>query len=206
MAGVNDRDTGRVSADSAADAAAEQALRHQWYVPHERGDQRRFLGPDGLPTLHLIPYVDTYGEHVLRLCDDSTGQLVAPKDGRLAHAGLLSAQVNGESYNADGCRNGDFSLGAPALLVPEPDNAFDSLAVAVYDGSGQHRCGYLSRNRARQYHRRRADGEVLVAMCVRGTPAGQSCEQVGILSATEPRLSRVRAPRPAELPPPMCLR
>ncbi len=54
-----------------------------WYVPHVPGDRMRFLGPDGMPTLRLIPYTDWYGEQVLRLCDDATGLLVAPKDGRL---------------------------------------------------------------------------------------------------------------------------
>ncbi len=103
----------------------------------------------------------------------------------------------------DACRLGDFSLGAPVLLVPEPGNPHDDMAVAVFDASGLHRCGYLSRNRARLYHRRLAAGDVLEAISVRGSPAGHPCEQVGILAATPTVLQKVRSPRPSNLPRPV---
>ncbi len=53
------------------------ARAESWYVPSD-APSARFLGPDGLPTLRLIPYQDAAGERVLRLIEDDTGLLVGP--------------------------------------------------------------------------------------------------------------------------------
>lgn len=63
------------------------------------GDQDRFIGQGGVPTLHLIPYRDVSGELVLRLCEDTTGFLIGPFYRRLPRAGIYVSQLRGEAYH-----------------------------------------------------------------------------------------------------------
>lgn len=75
----------------------------RWYAPQD-GNRDRFVGADGLPTLRLIPYRDTGGEYVLRLCEDDTGLLVGPTDRRLPRAGIYVSQLRGEAHPQAECR------------------------------------------------------------------------------------------------------
>jgi hypothetical protein len=174
----------------------------RWYVPQD-GNPTRFVGDDGLPTLRLITYTDTTGETVLRFCETSTGLLVGPSDTRLAKAGLLVSQLRGESYHQPACRTGNFSRGATVRLVPEPENPYDDRAVAVYDATGRHKCGYVNKQKARAYLKRLAAGEQLEAISLRGTSAGRPCAQVTIVAATPAALARVGEPMPAGAPRPV---
>lgn len=121
--------------ETPSEFADEVAMADRWYVP-TGGDPRRFVpGADGLPPLHLIRYRDASGEVVLRLCEDSTGLLVGPTDRRLFVAGVYSYQLRGEAHHRRVCKVGDFSPGAPVLLVRQPDNPHDSNAIAVQPAS-----------------------------------------------------------------------
>ena len=186
-------------------SSTDDGPHERWYVPSD-GNRGRFVGPDGLPTLHLIPYTDTGGEDVLRLCEDSTGLLVGPSDTRLTHAGILVSRLRGETYHRAACRRGDFTPGARVLLVPEPENPYDPKAVAVYDATGRHLCGYVNKQKARAYLKRVAAGERIEAISIRGTAAGKQCEQVGVLAASPAVLNLLRSPRPTGLPRPAHLR
>ena len=177
----------------------------RWYVPHHGNDQR-FIGADGFPTLHLIVYTDTTAETVLRLCGDSTGLLVRPTDRRLPYASVYVSQLRGEYYHQAACQTGDFSPGQPVRLVREPTNEFDRNAVAVYDVTGAHLAAYVNKQKARLLARLIDGGEVLTAISIRGTRPGVECEQIAILAAQPAVLSRLREPRPPHLPAPAHLR
>lgn len=194
----------RVVASTRCEAGDDRPLK-RWYAPSD-GNKERFVGPDGLPTLSLILYTDTSGERVLRLCENDTGLLIGPTDMRLPYAGILVSQLRGEAYHKDACRRGDFSPGAAVRLVPEPDNPHDPKAVAVYDATGEHRCAYVNKQKARAYLKRLAAGEQLEGISLRGTRAGKTCEQVAILAATPRVLAVLRSPRPDGAPPPAHLR
>jgi hypothetical protein len=171
----------------------------RWYAAPD-GDAERFLGADGLPSVHLIDYGSGDGL-VLRFCEDTTGLLVGPIDRRLGPAGLLISNLRGGSYyENDG---GDFRPGAEVRLVPEPDNPHDDRAVAVFDRTGRYRAGYLNKQKARAYLKRIAAGENLVAISLRGTGPAQETGVVSILAATPDVLAHVRSPRPPGCPPPV---
>jgi hypothetical protein len=172
-----------------------------WYVPHD-GDKGRFVGQDGLPTLHLITYTDTGDETILRLCEDSTGLLVGPTDTRLPHAGVYVSQLRGEFHHQTACKAGDFSLGRAVMLVREPANDFDRNAVAVYDATGTHLAAYVNKQKARVLAKMIDAGEVLHSISIRGTAAGAECPQIAILAARPHVLGRLIEPRPCSLPPP----
>lgn len=171
------------------------------YVPSD-GNSDRFIGSDGLPSLRLIRTESAAGEMVLRLCENSTGLLVGPTDRRLPRAGILVSNLRGEKYHQDACRRGDFTPGVAVQLTPEPDNPHDSHAVAVYDSKGEHLCAYVNKQKARAYLKRLAGGQQLLAISLRGTPAGRACDQVAILAATPDVLALLTSPRPDGAPPP----
>lgn len=174
----------------------------RWYAERD-GNKQRFVGPSGLPLLHLVHYVDGSGERVLRLCEDSTGLLVGPKDARLRRAGVLSFSLQGESYHKAACRAGDFSPGARVRLVRQPDNPHDPNAVAVTASDDRAQvAGYITKGHARWLAKMLDRGDELDAVSVRGTRSGQTCEQIGIVAATPEVLAHLLQRRPAHLPRP----
>lgn len=176
-----------------------------WYVPSDK-DEKRYVGPDGMPTLRLIKYQDSGGDDVLRLCEDGTGLLVSPSDARLPKIGVFVSQLRGEGYHATSCKAGDFSPGATVRLVPEPQNQYDPHAVAVYDGTGRHMAAYVNKQKARQISKLLAASNQLEAISIRGTRAGRACPQVAVLAARPDVLARLLSPRPGNLPTPAHLR
>lgn len=186
--------TFRQRSASAADIDDESNPR--WYAAPD-GNNQRFIGTDGRPTVHLIRY-----DGVLRFCEDSTGLLVGPTDRRLLPAGLLVSNLRGGRYYEADCRAGDFSPGATVRLVPEPDNPHDDRAVAVFDRTGRYRAGYVNKMKARAYLKRLAGGEELVAISLRGSRPGGDAGVVSILAAAPDVIAHVRASRPAGSPPP----
>lgn len=187
--------TARQRSASAVDIDDESNPR--WYAAPD-GNNQRFIGADGRPTVHLIRY-----DGLLRFCEDSTGLLVGPTDRRLLPAGLLVSNLRGGRYNEADCRAGDFSPGATVRLVPEPDNPHDDQAVAVFDRTGRYRAGYVNKMKARAYLKRLAAGEELVAISLRGSRPGGDAGVVSILVAAPAVLAHVRAARPPGSPPPV---
>ncbi|MEH1030007.1 HIRAN domain-containing protein [Micromonospora profundi] len=176
-------------------------LPDRWYVP-QGGDPDRFIGANGLPTLRLIPYRDTGGEHVLRLCEDDTGLLVGPTDRRLPRAGVYISQLRGEAHHRAECRAGNFTSGEPVRLVREPENPYDRNAVAVYDATGKYMAAYVNKQKARTLAKLMDSGAEIQAISIRGTRSGIGCDQVAILAASPDVLRHVLSPRPAGAPQP----
>lgn len=172
-----------------------------WYVPRD-GNRNRFAGSHGTPPLHLILYRDSFGEQVLRLCEDATGLLVGPSDMRLASVGIYVSQLRGEWYHQAACEAGDFRPGQPVTLIREPVNEFDAHAVAVYDATGQHLAAYVNKQKARMLARLIDSGEQIDAISLRGTGPGVPCDAVAILAAAPDVLRRLQQPRPTTLPRP----
>ncbi|MGN6198839.1 HIRAN domain-containing protein [Humibacter sp.] len=186
-------------------ARATSARVDSWYYP-AGGDDSVFRGPDGQPAIHVIPYTDSSGEHVLRLVDDRTGLLIGPTDRRLPKLGLFVAQLRGESYRQADCRAGDFAPGSALRLAREPDNEHDPFAVAVFDATGRHKAGYFNKQKARVVSRVLSEGLELGAVSFRGTPAGRKCDAVGVIAAEPAVLAAILAPRPLGLAMPAHLR
>jgi hypothetical protein len=162
----------------------------------------RLIGSDGLPTAHLIRYHDSDGLQILRFCEDSTGLLVGPADVRLPTAGLLVSQLRGEKYYESSCKAGDFRPGTEVLLVPEPENPHDDRAVAVFDQTGQHRAGYVNKQKARAYLKRVSGGERLMAISIRSQGPGVATHQVTIVATAPAVIAHILSPRPAGAPAP----
>jgi hypothetical protein len=173
-----------------------------WCAPQD-GDSDHIVGPDGEPALHLIPYRDTAGEVVLQLCEDMTGLLIGPLDSRLPRAGVYVAQLRGQAFHQMGCTAGDFRPGVPVRLVREPDNEFDSNAVAVYDNTGRHLAAYVNNQKARILARLIDSGKPIEAVSIRGTGPGHPCDQVAVLAASPTVLRKLLEPRPPNLPLPV---
>lgn len=183
----------------------------RWYVPSGPEHRDRFATSDGVPPLRLIEYWSSEtDEWVLRLCENSTGLLVGPTDRRLPALGVYVSNLRGERYHQDECRAGDFGLGAPVLLVREPENEHDKNAVAVYDATGQHLAAYMNKQRARQVAKLLDRGEPLVAISLRGTPAGMECPKISILVTAPDLIHHLLSPRPRDaaplVPPPRVFR
>jgi hypothetical protein len=176
-----------------------------WYPP-VGNDPTRFLDSDGSPALHLIPYGDTNGESVLRLCEDVTGLLVGPTDRRLPKIGIYVSQLRGEAYHQAACKAGNFSPGTSVTLVPEPDNPYDRFAVAVYDQTGQHLAACHNKQKARQVSTLLTTGNELAAISIRGTAAGRKCDQIAILAAYPALLDHLSEQRPRDFPQPAHMR
>jgi hypothetical protein len=176
---------------------------HRWYATPD-GNAKRFIGADGLPTVHLIKYGN--GEMVLRFCEDSIGLLVGPTDRRMLSAGLLVSNLRGGRYYERDCRAGYFRPDAEVRLVPEPDNPHDDRAVAVFDRTGRYRAGYVNKQKARAYLKRIAAGERLVAISLRGSGPGVDTGVVSILAAAPDVVAHVRGPRPPGSPPPVYMK
>ncbi|RAO15238.1 HIRAN domain-containing protein [Micromonospora noduli] len=188
------------------DAVPSQAGEHdglpaRWYAPQD-GNSDRFIDANGLPTLRLIPYRDTGGEHVLRLCEDGTGLLVGPTDRRLSRAGIYVSQLRGEAHHQAECRAGNFYPGETVRLVREPENPYDRNAVAVYDATGKHMAAYVNKQKARTLAKLIDSGAGIEAISIRGTRSGLACDQVAILAASPEVLRHVLSPRPADAPQP----
>ena len=92
------------------------------------------------------------------------------------------------------------------IVTPEPTNEHDPNAVVVHDATGQRRAGYYNKQKARAMKRAIDGGVQLDAISVRGTGAGESCEDVAVLAAAPEVLARLIGPRSDELPTPAHLR
>jgi hypothetical protein len=171
-------------------------FRGRWYVPND-GDSRRYADPaGGLPSLHFIDYQDSHGEWVIRLCEDSTGLLVGPKDHRLPGAGIYSAQLRGEKYYEDSATRGDFRPRAPLEIVREQSNPYDSYAVAVQAKNRAGIAGYVNKQKARWIAKKLDNGARFSAVSFRGTAAGCKCPQIGVVIAAPEVIEHLLSPRP----------
>lgn len=78
------------------------------------------------------------GEAGCWLRDAATGQALSWKDPR-----LLVIKVAGTSYRVEELQDDAFAPGRRLMLVPEPDNAHDPDAVAVWDADRRLQAGYV---------------------------------------------------------------
>jgi HIRAN domain-containing protein len=158
-----------------------------WYLPCDDDDERRFLDTAGRVALRLVPHREIGGGRQLRLQDDATGLLVSLTDPRLPRLGIFVSQLRGEAYRAIACRDGDFRPGQLVRLVREPDNPYDTNAVAVYDRRGNYLAAYVNRRTARRISELLDSGQSVEAISLAGTGPGWPCSQISILT-TYPNL------------------
>lgn len=155
-----------------------------------------------MPPLHLVPYQDSYGNDVLRLCEDATGLLVGPPDRRLARLGVYSVNLRGTAHYQRACQELDFSLGTRVRLVRQPGNPHDRNAVAVCARGQAAVAGYVNQRKAAVMTRLLDQGVQLKAVSVRGTGPGIECPAIGIIAAEPWVLAFLLGPRPPGAPAP----
>lgn len=86
-------------------------------------------------------------------------------DPLLSGAGLFISKIAGVQYYK-GISLNSVRPGRPLRLVPEPNNQYDSNAVAVWDAAGEEMIGHLPREVAAPVAQRLAAQERLDAMCI----------------------------------------
>ncbi|MFC1439066.1 HIRAN domain-containing protein [Streptacidiphilus sp. N1-10] len=170
------------------------------YVPAD-GPADRFVPAVGrMPRLHLVDY-----QGGLRLCEDATGLLVGPTDRRLQFAGLHVDNLRGMSHYQPAARSAELSPRKMLRLVPEPENAYDPHAIAIYSAENVGPVGYVNKQKARRWSKLIADGVRLRAISLRGTRAGASCDAATVLVADPKVIDHLLSPRPVGLPVPLFL-
>lgn len=124
-------------------------------------------GPSGLPDAWLERVRD-------RLLVVTPFGWINPKSRTAAtRAGLWSFAVRGMSHHESAAmRGGDFTPGSLVRLVREPDNPYDSNAIAVYGDGARDLAGYVPRGYAKRLSKVLDSGADMVAVSVRGSGPG----------------------------------
>ncbi|MFO6453464.1 MULTISPECIES: HIRAN domain-containing protein [unclassified Aeromicrobium] len=123
-------------------------------------------GPDGLPDAWLARERD-------RLLVTTPLGWVNPKSRTSWRLGIHSFALRGTGYYEDAVKAGRFTPGAPLRLVREPDNEYDTNAIAVYAETGRRVAGYVPKGQAKRLASLLDSGTDLVAVSVRGAGAGR---------------------------------
>ncbi|MGJ9372254.1 HIRAN domain-containing protein [Nesterenkonia sp. CF4.4] len=108
----------------------------------------------------------------LWLVTDSGRHLVPPKNGNLRRLGIFAFGVRGSSNYLPALKAGSFSAGRPVTLLREPDNPYDSNAVAICSHGSKRPAGYVNKQKAAALAKRLDAGETLEAIALRGSPRG----------------------------------
>lgn len=146
----------------------------------EREAELFTLASDGLPTGHLAR---RSGQLVI-LADGTPDEMVNTRSARLYRLGIYVFRIRGVSYHEAGVRAGDFSPGAAVRLVREPDNDYDSNAVAVYSERARKPAGYVNSQNAARIAKRLDAGEVLATIALHGSGKGRESNAPVILAAS----------------------
>ncbi|WP_350258391.1 HIRAN domain-containing protein [Scrofimicrobium sp. R131] len=113
---------------------------------------------------------------LLIVTDD--GQRVNPGSPHLYKAGIFSFRLRGTSYYETAVKYGDFSPGTKLRLVREPDNEYDSNAIAIYAPRARNKAGYVNKLNAKRIAPLLDRGDKLVCISCRGTGPGRAGEVV----------------------------
>lgn len=112
---------------------------------------------------------------------------VNPRSRTAYRVGVHSFAVAGTSHHEAAAKAGKFTPGSAVRLVREPDNPYDTNAVAVYAETGRRVVGYVPKGQARRLAKLMDAGTALVAVSVRGSGAGSDGARPHVL-VCEPRL------------------
>jgi hypothetical protein len=124
------------------------------------------------------------GESGYWLRDAATGDAMRWDDARV-HVVKLA----GASYRADALQDDAFAPGRRLALVPEPDNAHDPNAVAVFDAERRVQAGYVPAEIAPQL---RGDEQAVSLWEFRGDDGAR----LGLRVLIAPRDAWIQEPRP----------
>lgn len=149
------------------------------YMTPGREEERFTLAGDGLPTGHLA---HGSGQLVI-LADGGPEEMVNTRSTRLFRLGIYVFRVRGVTHHDAAVRAGNFSPGAPVRLLREPENSYDSNAVAIFSERARKPAGYANRQNAARIAKRLDAGEELAAIALRGSRAGAECDAPVILVA-----------------------
>lgn len=149
------------------------------YLSSDRFDA--LLVPDarGLPPLHFALH-----EGAWWLAEDTTGKLVNVANRHLRGLGVWSCRVRGDAY-----AEGELRIGV-VELVREPENPYDSNAVAIYQDGAQ--VGYWNKGMARGLARVLDDGEELQAVGISDDPPKVVAGDPGVIEHLCRRMPRAR--------------
>jgi hypothetical protein len=155
----------RTKAEDAARARSAGVVARTEYMDPEI--EARALAPNesGLPDARLQHERD-------RLLVVTPLGWVNPRSRTAYRAGLHSFRMAGTSYHLAAVKAGRFTPGTFVRLVREPNHVHDPNAIAIYAESARRVAGYVPKGQARRLALLMDSGNELVAITVRGSPAG----------------------------------
>jgi hypothetical protein len=145
---------------------ASNVLRDEYM---DRDAEQRALRRDhgGLPTAVLRRVRN-------RLILWTADGMVNPKSTTAHKIGVYSFALRGTQNYAAAAKAGKFTPGSPVRLVREPDNAYDTNAIAVYAWKGKKPSGYVNKQNAARLAPLMDKGIDLVAISTRGGGPGNN--------------------------------
>lgn len=155
----------RTKAETAARARSMGYVARAEFMDAETEARALEPGPDGLPAARLTRERD-------RLLVTTRLGWVNPKSRTSWRYGLHSFALRGTGHYAAAVKAGRFTPGSPVRLVREPENEYDSNAIAVYAERGRNVAGYVPKGQAKRLAKMIDAGTDLVAVSVRGSGAG----------------------------------
>ncbi len=120
---------------------------------------------------------------------DDRGIIIRQDDPELDVMGVTITKVVGVTHYGDAIRQDCFAPGQAVLLVHEPDNPYDSNAVAVYDADRKVKVGHLPREVAGHVASALDSRMPLKAICLWEWVKKPSNERVGIKLFIAPEAS-----------------
>jgi len=138
------------------------------YLSTEGEAQLLSLGENGMPTA----YLEVWEKQLVITPDRKPGAMVNPKSSRLHKLGIYSFSVRGTSHYEAAVKSANLRAGQPVRLAREPDNPYDSNAIAVYAEKGRKPIGYVNKQNAARLAKLIDRGEDIAAISTRGSGPG----------------------------------
>lgn len=155
------------------------------YLHSSRWDELLQLRPDGMPPVRLRRH--GYEWH---LVEERTGKVVSVGNRKLRPLGLWTVRVRGLEHHKAEAKAAELSAGAPLSLTREPDNPFDSWAIAVSGANTKGTIGYVNKQMAAGLAKILDSGTEIEAISQCGSQAGSRQQGNVKLVAATPEIMR----------------
>lgn len=153
------------------------------YLSSEREAELFTLGEDGMPA----GYLEMWEKQLVMTPDKKPGAMVNPKSARLHKLGIYSFSVRGTSHHEQAVKSANLRPGKSVRLVREPQNPYDSNAIAIYAETGRHPIGYVNKQNAARLAKVMDAGQEIAAISTRGNGPG-SVGLVPMILAARPEV------------------
>lgn len=155
------------------------------YLHSSRWDELLQLRPDGMPPVRLRR--QGYEWH---LVEERTGKVVSVGNRKLRPLGLWTVRVRGLDHHKAETQAAELFAGSPLTLTREPDNPFDSSAIAVSGANTKGTIGYVNKQMAAGLAKILDGGTEIEAISLCGSQAGSRQQGNVKLVAATPEIIR----------------